>query len=274
MTKTIVLVHGAWTTPSSWNLFRRRFESQGYRVITPAWPFIDRSVEEMRKKPDPRFAKVGLKQIVDHYDAVIRALPEPPILMGHSIGGLVVQLLADRGLGAAVVAIDPGAPAGVIPDPVAVINLLPVFTAFNGWNRALMMNLSHFRNAFANGLPRAEQEATWRAEIIPVPGRVFFHAALGINSGVTWRSRIRPPMLLIGGEKDRTAPAAMTRANFRAQRRAASPTAYKEFAGRSHFLCAEPGWEDVADYALAWARDYAVNPAAEPAPLRPFAVAA
>lgn len=257
MNTPIMLIHGAWLTPRSWDRFRTRYESKGLQVETPAWPMLDRSVGELRRAPDPRLGKLGVAAIADHYAGLIRRIADPPILIGHSFGGLVVQLLLDRGLGAAGVAIDPAPPFGVLADPVAVRTSLPVFTAWNGWNRALTMDLRGFSTGFAQTLPCEHMADEYVAQIVPAPGRIFFQALLGFGTRVTWESDVRPPLLLIAGENDRTVPAAMVRANARLQRRARSRTDFQLLPGRSHYLCNEPGWEEVADLALGWSQQQA-----------------
>ncbi|WP_164018882.1 alpha/beta hydrolase [Pyxidicoccus trucidator] len=254
--KTIVLIHGAWLTPAAWESFRARYEAKGFKVLTPAWPYLDKSVDELRTNLDPRFSKLHFKDIVDHYDAVIRALPEKPILMGHSFGGLVVQMLLDRGLGAAGVAIDPAPPFGVPAHPVAVWTSLSVFTTWNSWNRALTMSFKDFTTGFANTLPESEMRAAYDKYIVPTPGRIFFEALLGKGSKLT-SPKTRPPLLLTAAEFDRTVPTPMVKSITKKQSKSPSKTEYKFFPARSHFLCQEEGWEEVADYALDWAVDAA-----------------
>lgn len=254
MADTVLLIHGAWLTPSAWDRFRQRYEAAGVTVAAPAWPCLDGPVEVLRASPDPRLARLGLEQIVDHHAALIEGMAEPPILIGHSFGGLIVQMLLNRGLGAAGVAIDPAPPFGVPASPLAIWTSLPVFTAWNGWNRVLRMSLRGFATGFAQTLPEAEKPYAWQKFIVPAPGRIFFQALLGIGSRIRWANPDRAPLLLIAGEKDRTVPAAMVRTNFRKQQRAPSRTEFREFPGRSHWLCNESGWEEVADAALDWAR--------------------
>lgn len=253
MSKTIVLIHGAWLSPASWDGFRSRYEAQGFRVVAPGWPYDDRPVVELRRSPNPALARVGIKEIVDHYEMLIRALPESPIIMGHSFGGLFVQLLLDRGLGTAGVAIDPGAPRGVLPGPLTLRTALPIFTAWNGWKRILTMSFEDFASGFANKLPQAQQRAAYDRYIVPTPGRIYWQGAFGIHTKVNWSNPNRAPLLLTAAEFDRTVQSSMVRANYRKQLKAPSVTALKEFPKRSHFLCVEPGWEEVADYALEWA---------------------
>ena len=257
MSKTIMLIHGAWLTPAGWEPFKTRFETQGYKVIAPAWPYDDRPVAELKRSPHPELKNLTVAKIVDHYATKVRELPEPPIIIGHSFGGLFTQLLLDRGLGAAGVAIDPAAPRGVIVGPTALISALPVLLAWNGWNRVLTMSFEGFSKNFANGLPEGEKRAAYERQIVPTPGRVYFDGAIGIGTGVNWKNPTRAPLLLIAGEKDRTVTPGMVEATYRKHSTSPAVTAFKLFPGRSHFLCAEPGWEEVADYAITWASQHA-----------------
>jgi pimeloyl-ACP methyl ester carboxylesterase len=253
MSKTIMLVHGAWVTPDCWADFCKFFEDRGHAVLAPPWPYLDRPVEALRRSPDPRFAAVTIKDLVDHFEAHIRSLPEPPILVGHSFGGLIVQMLLDRGLGAAGVAIDAGPPRGVLPSSTAIKSALPVLLAWRGWSRILSMSFKSFSTTFANTLPASVMKATYDRHIVPAPGRIYFQAALGIGNGVTFASAKRPPLLLIAAAEDRTCTPSMVRAMYRKHSRAQSRTDILEFPRRSHWLIAEPGWEDVADALLKWA---------------------
>lgn len=252
MTKTIMLVHGAWLTPDCWDGFKTRFETQGYTVHAPAWPYDDRPVEELRRAPHPELRKTGVKAIADHYEQKIRALPEAPIIMGHSFGGVITQVLADRGLGAAAVAIDPAPIAGVFVPPTTLISALPVFLAPFGWARVLTMSRKAFGARFAQTLSKEEADIAYERYVVPTPGKVYYDGLFGIGTKVRFDNPKRPPLLLIAGENDLTAQPSMVKANYEKQTRAPSTTGFKMFPGRSHWLCADRGWEEVADYALDW----------------------
>ena len=234
-------------------MFRKRYEDQGYTVIVPAWPHFDRPVAELQSSPDPRIAALTIKALVDHFDRLIRALPERPILIGHSFGGLIVQMLLDRGLGSVGVAIDAGPPRGVLPSLRAVRSALPVLLAWRGWSRILTMSLNSFSTTFANTLPASQMKATYDRYIVPVPGRIFFQAALGLGNGVKFANQKRPPLLLIAAGQDRTSTTSMVRSMYKKHIRAQSRTDIVEFPEFSHWLIAEAGWEKVADSALEWA---------------------
>ena len=254
MANTILFVHGAWVTPLCWADFQSFFEAEGFTTLAPAWPFMKGSPAELRSNPDPRLAQVTVGKLVDHYAAEIRKLPEPPILVGHSFGGLIVQLLLDRGLGSAGIAIDPGPPRGVLPSPRAVVSALPVLLAWMGWRRVLSMSFKGFATTFANRLPGNEMRAVFDRHIVPAPGRIYFQAALGLGIGLNFKNPGRAKLLLVAGEEDKTSTISMVRAMHKRHSRSPAHTDFISFPGRSHWLIAEPGWEEVAGGLLEWIR--------------------
>ncbi|RAK52710.1 alpha/beta hydrolase [Phenylobacterium deserti] len=253
MSKTIMLIHGAWLNARCWDGFRKHYEARGYTVIAPDWPLDDREPRALRDQPDPALAKVGQKRIVEHYERLIQSLPEAPILIGHSLGGVFVQHLLDRGHGAAGVAIDPAPTPGVPLGPHAIVSAWPVLSDPFSGGKLMHMSRTFFRTRFAQTLPLHESDAMYDRYIVPTPGKVYWDGILKAAGAITWSSRTRAPLLLIGGGKDLIADASMTRAIFEKQKRAASRTELKIFEDRSHWTCLDRGWEAVADYALDWA---------------------
>lgn len=252
MSKTIVLIHGAWLNPKSWDGFKARYEAQGYTVHAPAWPFDEGDPAALRARSHPELRRSGVAAIVAHYEAFIRALPEAPILIGHSAGGVYTQMLLDRGLGVAGVAINPAPTPGVPLGPHAIVSALPVFTAWASWSRALSMTPDFFGRRFAQTLPEAEKRAAYDRYVVPTAGKVYWDGLLGAVK-VKFGNPARPPLLLIGGGKDLIADAGMTKAIYTRQKRSPSATEIKVFEDRSHWTCLDRGWEQVADFALDWA---------------------
>lgn len=250
---TVMLIHGAWVTPECFAGFKEIYEARGYRVIVPHWPFMDASLKQLRDSPDSRLNTMTIKNLVDHFESEVRVLSEPPILMGHSFGGLIVQMLVDRGLGVSGIALDPAPPRGVIPSFTAVKSAAPVLLTWRGWHRVLTMSYKTFANTFANTLPKVEMLDAYEKHIVPAPGRIYFQAALGIGNAVKFDNPKRPPLLLIVASKDRTSTPSMVRAMHRNHSKAPAETSFKEFPNRSHWLIAESGWDEVASYAIAWA---------------------
>jgi pimeloyl-ACP methyl ester carboxylesterase len=254
MTKTIMLVHGAWLNSKSWEGWKARYEAKGYTVVAPDWPGDEGEPADLRKNPRQALTKYGPKEIVAHFEREIRKLPEAPILIGHSAGGVWVQHLLDRGFGAAGVSIDPAPTPGVGLGLDTAISALPVLgDPFSG-GKVKQMSKKFFANRFANGLPRDKVDASYDRYIVPTAGKVYWDGVLSGGAGkIKWDSKTRPPLLLIGGGIDKIAEASMTKAIFNKQKRAASKTELKIYPDRSHYLCIEPGWEEIADFALDWA---------------------
>ena len=239
----------------SWDPWKERFAARGYECVAPPWPFLDHDVAELQRTPDPRFGRLGVGEIVDNYAAIIRELGTRPILVGHSFGGLFVQMLLDRGLGAAGVAIDPAPPKGVLPGPNAVRASLPVLLGWNSWQRVRWMSLASFRWGWVHTLSESEQRAAYEQHVIPTSGRIFIQALLAPFTNVTrvnYANGDRAPLLIVAGELDRTVEAAMNRANFARYTRSGAVTEFREFSGRTHWICRQPGWEEVADFVLDW----------------------
>lgn len=255
---TVVLIHGLWMTPLSWEHWITRFEAAGCDVHAPAWPGVEAPIEDLRRDPSS-LAPLGVKEITDHYEAFIRGLDRPPIIMGHSFGGLVVQLLLDRGLAAAGVSIDPAPPKGIYLLPPSALRVASVALR-NPANRKGTVELSpkQFHYAFGNLLSQADSDAVRDRYAIPGPGRPLFQAALAnltrnAATTVDFRRSDRAPLLLIAGGKDHIAPASVTRTTAKKYRGSGAVTDLAEFPERSHYTVGEAGWEDVADKALSWA---------------------
>jgi pimeloyl-ACP methyl ester carboxylesterase len=259
---TIVLIHGLWMTPLSWEHWVARFEARGHRVLAPAWPGFDRDIEDVRRDTKP-YEGLGITEIADHYDEIIRGLDAPPIIMGHSFGGLMTQILLDRGLGAAGVAIDPAGPKGILALPLSTLRVAwPVLSNPANKSKAKALTAKQFHYAFCNTLSEQESNAVYERYAVPGPGRPLFQAGLAnfnprAASKVNFANDDRAPLLIIGGGSDHVVPAKTTRTNFKLYHKSKAISEYKEFPGRSHYTVGQDGWEEVADYALDWATSHA-----------------
>ena len=265
---TIVLIHGLWMTPSSWNTWAERFRAAGHDVVVPGWPGIDdREVADIRRDPGA-LKGIGIKQIVDNYERIIRALPgfaegNKPIIMGHSFGGLMTQMLADRGLGSAYVGVAPGQPAGITTLPFSTLRTgFPILSNPFRKNDASPISKGHFQFTFGNDLTRAESDKNWETYAVPSYNRVFFEGVAGAFnekggvSHVDYDRADRAPLLLIAGSIDNVVPPAIVNAIF-AKYTGPAIVEKKQYAGRTHRLVSQDGWEEIADYALSWALTHA-----------------
>lgn len=253
----IILIHGLWMTPLSWEKWVERYTEQGYNVITPTWPMMEGlSIEEIRKNPD-MLRGVGVAEIFEHLVHVVSKLDNRPIIMGHSFGGLFTQLLLNRGFGSAGVAIHSAQTRGVLRLPPSVIkSAWPALKNPFDINGIVDLSFEEFKYAFANGVPEDEALAGYNRYYIPSPKRPLIQVALSnfnpkaVNI-VDYKNPDRPPLLFIGGSIDHITPPSVNMENRRAYK-TKTITEYKEFSLRSHFTVAQSGWEEVSDYALKW----------------------
>jgi pimeloyl-ACP methyl ester carboxylesterase len=262
----IVLIHGMWMTPRSWDNWVDHYADRGYRAIAPGWPGV-KDPEETRRDPSA-LKGLGIKKVVDYYEELIRGLDRPPIIIGHSFGGLITQVLLDRGLGAAGVGISPAPIKGILALPFSALKVASVALR-NPANRhrAVPLTPDEFRYGFGNLLSVEQSKEAYERLAIPGPGRVLFQAAVSnftpnSPAAVHPKRGNRPPLLLQANGKDHTVPASVTKNAFKIQRKASSPTELKEYPDRSHYTFAQDGWEGVADDALEWAKQHAGVPAA------------
>jgi alpha-beta hydrolase superfamily lysophospholipase len=245
----LFFVHGLRVTSNCFDKYRERAEARGHRCTVLPWPYLDRPAAELRDAPPRALGELGLAELVDHFAGRLREMESPPVLVGHSVGGLLVQLLLDRGFGRAAVALDPAPIRGVLPPPGGLAVHAPVL--LRPWRRLDLFDRRTFARDFANGLPADEVDAAYDAHVVPAPTRVFLQAGLGRHNGVR-PGRDGRPLLLVAGTADRTVPASTVRAAHRKYRRAGAPAELLEAPGHSHWLIAEPGWEKVADQAFDW----------------------
>ena len=255
---TIVLIHGLWMSPLSWEHWIDRYTHAGFRVLAPAWPGMEGTVEQLRADTTP-FEHIGITEIVDNYARMLEQLESPPIIMGHSFGGAFTEILLDRGLGAAGVAIDPAPVKGVLRLPLSTLRSgLPVLGNPTNIHKAVMLSPEEFHYSFTNTLTDDESLRVYERYAVPGPGRVLFQGALAnfnphAPTRVDFHNDKRAPLLIIGGGVDHVVPPAVSHEAADHYRNARAITEYKEFPGRSHYTLGQAGWEEVADFALEWA---------------------
>ncbi|MCX5373724.1 alpha/beta hydrolase [Streptomyces sp. NBC_00103] len=259
---TIVLIHGFWVTPRSWEHWIAHYEKRGLRVLAPAYPGFEAEVESLNADTAP-IEQVTVPQIVERLETLVRGLDRPPVLVGHSAGGVFVQLLLDHGFGAAGVAINSAPTEGVAVLPLTQIKAaFPVLKNPANRHRAVGLTFDQWHYAFTNTLPEQESRALYERYAVPASGSIFFDSALATlrpghqSTYVDYHNDDRAPLLFVSGEEDHLMPPKVQRSNAR-HYRSNTVTEVREFAGRPHLLPAAPGWEEVADFALDWALAHA-----------------
>jgi pimeloyl-ACP methyl ester carboxylesterase len=261
---TIVLIHGLWMTPRSWEKWIERYRDRGYRVVAPAYPGLEVEVEALRADPSPIEA-LTVPETVEHLEGIVRDLGSPPIIMGHSFGGVLTQILLDHGFGAAGVAIDSVPAEGVKVVPLSQIKAsFPVLRNPANRHRAVPFTPEQFHYAFTNTLSEEESAQVYERYHIPAPGGWVWGGVLANfepghqDTWVNFENDDRAPLLFIAGGEDNIMPASVNESNAKHYEKSNAVTDYKEFPGRSHYTVGQDGWEEVADYALDWAVENAI----------------
>ncbi len=247
-------------TPRSWEGWAEYYRAKGFSVLTPGYPGFEIEVEALRENPQI-IAELTVPDTLDHLQAAIETVDGvPPIIMGHSFGGTLTQLLLARGLGSAGVVIDSAPTEGVRVNPISQArSLFPALKNPANRHKAVGFTPEEFHYAFTNTLTEDESKKVWDRYAIAAPGNWVWEFGLFANFKPghqdTWvdYDADRAPLLFIGGEKDHIMPPSVNKSNAKHYKKSPALTEYYEFAGRDHWTCGAPGWEAVADHALEWA---------------------
>ncbi|MDX6373159.1 MAG: hypothetical protein QOD98_2147 [Nocardioidaceae bacterium] len=254
----VVFVHGLWLIPSSWDPWKQLFETKGYAAVAVDWPGDQATYDEAHAHKDS-LAGTSVGDVADHVAEVIKGLDKKPVVIGHSFGGLLVQMIAGRGLAAATVSIDPAPSRGVLPLPFSALKAsFPVLGNPLNKGRTVTLTFDQFRYGFANAVSEEEAHQLYDTFHTPAPGRPLFQAATAnlfpwTVAKVDKRNPERGPMLVVTGEKDHIVPFALANAAYKQQKKnTASATELVEIPGVGHSLVIDSHWHEVADAALAF----------------------
>jgi pimeloyl-ACP methyl ester carboxylesterase len=253
MSNTILFVTGAFVSNSGWSEWQKYFEGKGYKTLAPAWPFKEGTAAELRNRQpnDTDLAALTLSQLTDHYAAIAKGLPEKPIIIGHSLGGLITQILVNRDLAAAGVAIHPVPPLGVFPYEFSFLKAgwksLGLFTSLK---KTYLMSFKDWQYAFVNNMPLDEQKKAYEENTIP-ESKTTARGGLSSAAKVDF-AKEHAPLLITSGSIDNIIPAHLNFRNYKKYKKNNSILDYKEFPGRNHFVVGQPTWKEDADYILGW----------------------
>ncbi|GIF71668.1 alpha/beta hydrolase [Asanoa siamensis] len=259
---TIVLIHGFWVTPRSWENWKTHYEAKGFTVLTPGYPGFEVEVEALNADPSP-IAALTAPQVIAHLSEVVGALPRPPILIGHSAGGAFTQVLLDRGYGASAVALNSAPTEGVRVTPLSQLkSTFPVLKNPANRHRAVGFDFEQWNYAFTNTFAQDEARALYERYAIPASGGILWNSVLANlmpgpqDIAVDYHNEKRAPLLFISGTEDHIMPPSVQRSNA-AHYKGETITEVKVYEGYAHLLPAQEGWEEIADYALDWALEHA-----------------
>lgn len=253
----LMLIHGAWLSARSWENYVDYFGKRGFDVSAPEWPRKHGDVEEMRETSEES-AGLGVGEIVDHYEALIEALAQPPVLIGHSYGGLFVELLLDRGLGRVGVAMSPAPPKGILKLPFSTLKAgSPALAHPSKWHGVVTLTPEEFTYGFVNTFSPEDAAAAYDRYAVPETGQIFYEAGfanfhLHPPTEVHFKNGERAPLLIVGADKDHTVPASLSKAQYKRYEDAPAQTDYLEFEGRPHLHMAAADWQEVAAAIDSW----------------------
>jgi pimeloyl-ACP methyl ester carboxylesterase len=263
----LLLIHGAWLSARSWENYMDYFGKRGFAVSAPEWPRKQGDVEEMRESADAS-AGLGVQEIVGHYEALIRELDQPPVLIGHSYGGLFVELLLDRGLGRAGVAMSPAPPKGILKLPFSTLKAgSPALAHPSKRHGVVTLTPEEFTYGFVNTFSAEDAAAAYERYAVPETGQIFYEAGfanfhLHPPTEVHFKNGERAPLLIVGADQDNTVPASLSKAQFKRYESSPAKTDYLEFEGRPHLHMAAADWEEVAAAIEGWLEGVLVEPTA------------
>ena len=254
---SLMLIHGAWLSARSWENYSQYFDKRGFAVSAPEWPRKQGDVEEMRETAEES-AGLGVQEIVDHFEGLISDLEQPPVLIGHSYGGLFVELLLDRGLGRAGVAMSPAPPKGILALPFSTLKAgAPALAHPSKWHGVVTLTLEEFTYAFVNTFSEEDAASAYDRYAVPETGQIFYEAGfanfhLRPPTEVHFKNEGRAPLLIVGATEDHTVPASLSKAQYKHYERSPAKTDYLEFEGRPHLHMVAPDWQEVAAEIDGW----------------------
>jgi pimeloyl-ACP methyl ester carboxylesterase len=253
----LIFIHGAWLSSGSWENYSDYFGKRGFAASAPEWPRKHGDVEELRESAQES-AGLGIEEIVEHYEKLIQGLDQPPVLVGHSYGGLFVELLLDRNLGRAGVAMSPAPPKGILSLPFSTLKAAaPALAHPSKWHGVVTLTQEEFTYGFVNTFSEEDAAAAYARYAVPETGQIFYEGGfanfhLHPPTEVHFKSQDRAPLLIVGATEDHTVPASLAKAQYERYERSPAQTDYLEFEGRPHLHMVAPDWQEVASAIDSW----------------------
>ncbi|HEX8677724.1 MAG TPA: alpha/beta hydrolase [Segetibacter sp.] len=256
--KIIVFIHGLFMNPTSWGSWIQYYEAKAYKCYAPAYPYHEGMPADLRRNIDPKLGELTFRQVIDNLSAFIDKLPQKPILIGHSMGGLAVQKLIAMDKGVAGICIDSAPPRWISPFFLKWSFLkanFPVNNPFKG-NSVFVPGLKWFHYAFCNTMTMEQADSVYNKFVVPESRNIARSRNKPKNKTINYRTidfkKPHNPLLFIAGEKDHIIPASLNKKNYEAYKDKNSRIDFKEFTDRTHFICGQQNWEEVASYINEW----------------------
>lgn len=249
--KTIVFITGAFVSHACWDNWKEFFEEQGYSTYAPPWPGKNGDAETLRNRhPDFELAQVTMADLLDDLIKLINVLPEKPILIGHSFGGLMAQVLLNKGFAAAAIAMHAAPPKGIVPYEFAFLKSnAQALGYFTSADKTYMRSFKSWQYAFTNGMPPEKQKETYYQYAIPESKRAI-RGGLSDAAYVDFKKE-HAPLLMIAGTRDNCIPAHLCKRVYQSYSAKNSIAEFVE-RDRNHFVLGLPTWKQDAASILTW----------------------
>ena len=253
--KNILFITGCFVGNNCWDDWQGYFQSKGYRTSAPAWPNKNESPAALRgRHPDGNLplTKLTLPKLILYFENIARGFDEKPIVIGHSMGGLITQILVNRGVAACGIAIHSVQPAGIFPYEFPLFRLGWKFLGlFSSSKKTYLMTFKDWQYAFVNGMSLADQKAAYEQFVVPESKKVNL-GGLGSAAKVDFKS-MHVPLLFTAGTMDNIIPAHLNLRNSKKYKpRGNSIVDYHAFSGRNHFVLGQSTWKEDAAFILDW----------------------
>ncbi len=253
MAKTILMIHGMMAGGWCWEGYKAYFEEKGYRCITPTLRFHNISPND---PPDSRLGTLSLTDYVKDLESVISDLYEVPIIVGHSLGGLLAQILGSHGLARALVLLTPASPRGIFAlRPSVIRTSWSAQTKYGFWKKPFRLTFDEMTYSILQLMPLQEQREIY-ARFVYESGRAISEIGYWFfdpnRTTEVDESKVNCPVLIIGAREDKATPISVTR---KIVNKYHAISTYIELAGHSHWIIGEPGWQEVAEMITRWIKE-------------------
>lgn len=244
------MIHGKWGNGDYWENYRHYFESLGYTVLTPTLRYHEQNPTD---EPHPKLGTTSLLDYCEDLEAQIRSLDEKPIIMGHSMGALLTQILASRNLGSAYVLITPASPAGIMAlMPSVIKSFAAIMLKWGFWRKPHRQSFEAAQYSRLHLIPETEQRNEYANDVYE-SGRASFEIGFWLldsrNASSVDETKISQPMLIISGLDDRITPNSIHK---KIASKYAPVAELKEYENHAHSIIHEPGGEEIAKDIEEW----------------------
>ncbi|HTE34369.1 MAG TPA: alpha/beta fold hydrolase, partial [Chryseolinea sp.] len=251
-------IHGMFQNAGSWDNWLKYFSNKGYQCIAESWPLHEGEPSELRNDIPPGLGDLRLDEVIDKFTAIVENATGDDrsiVLVGHSVGGLIVQSLLSKGYGNAGICISSVAPNKMLAfDWGFFRNSISIANPFKG-DEPFLMTKQGFHQNFCNTMTRLQSDAAYEKTATHDSRNILRDCMM--ESGEIDLDNTNKQILFIAGEKDQIIPPELNKKNADAYHQ--GQASFEEFPNRGHFICNQPGWEEIVDSTFNWIEKFSVE---------------